>query len=47
MNENVLSGVAAKAAPAPAPLAIHGGERVRKTPMPARFALGEQERQMI
>ena len=47
MSENVSSSVAAKAAPTSARLAIHGGERVRKTPMPARFALGEQERQMI
>jgi perosamine synthetase len=45
MNENVPSSVTAKAAPAP--LAIHGGERVRKTSMPARLALGETERQMI
>ncbi len=29
------------------PLAIHGGERLRKTPMPARRALGDAERQMI
>ncbi|HUC48147.1 MAG TPA: DegT/DnrJ/EryC1/StrS family aminotransferase, partial [Xanthobacteraceae bacterium] len=28
-------------------LAIHGGERVRKTPMPPRLALGEREREMV
>ena len=42
--------MAAKAAPTPpanATLAIHGGERVRKTPMPARLALGDSERQMV
>ena len=52
MNEIMPSGVAASTAPAAAPLAratlaIHGGERVRKTPMPARLALGDGERQMI
>lgn len=52
MNEIMPSGVSASAAPAAAPLAratlaIHGGERVRKTPMPARVALGDGERQMI
>ncbi len=52
MNEIMPSGVSASAAPAAAPLAratlaIHGGERVRKTPMPARLALGDGERQMI
>ncbi|MGO9698369.1 MAG: DegT/DnrJ/EryC1/StrS family aminotransferase [Xanthobacteraceae bacterium] len=53
MNETVPSSATADAAPAPAPrtpnaaLAIHGGERVRKTPMPARLALGENERQMV
>ena len=49
MNETAPSGVAAKAASTPlnATLAIHGGERVRKTPMPARLALGDNERQMI
>jgi dTDP-4-amino-4,6-dideoxygalactose transaminase len=31
----------------PAPLAIHGGEKVRKTPMPARLALGDGEVAMI
>src|SRR6185369_11540136 len=30
-----------------APLAIHGGEKVRKTPMPARLALGDAEVAMI
>jgi len=29
------------------PLAIHGGERVRRTPMPARRALGKREREMV
>jgi len=42
MNENV-SAVAVD----PALLAIHGGERVRKTPMPPRLALGEREREMV
>ena len=42
MNENV-SAVAAD----PSLLAIHGGERVRKTPMPPRLALGEREREMV
>ena len=30
-----------------ASLAIHGGEPVRKTPMPPRLALGEDEREMV
>src|ERR1700730_8624528 len=30
-----------------APLAIYGGEPVRKTPMPPRLALGEDERRMV
>ena len=30
-----------------ASLAIHGGEPVRKTPMPPRLALGEDERKMV
>ena len=30
-----------------APLAIHGGEPVRKTPMPARLALGDAEAAMV
>jgi perosamine synthetase len=42
MNENVSAVVAD-----PALLAINGGERVRKTPMPARLALGEREREMV
>ncbi len=42
MNES-LSAVAAD----PALLAIHGGERVRKVPMPPRLALGEREREMV
>jgi perosamine synthetase len=42
MNENVSAAVAD-----PALLAIHGGERVRKTPMPPRLALGEREREMV
>ena len=52
MNENVPSSATAGAAPA-APLApklalaIHGGERVRNAPMPARIALGDSERKMI
>lgn len=29
--------------PAPAPLAINGGEKLRKTPMPARVAMGDDE----
>jgi perosamine synthetase len=44
MNETVKVPIAA--AP-PAPLAIHGGERLRKTPMPARLALGEDELRMV
>src|SRR5262245_3064852 len=28
-------------------LAIHGGERLRKTPMPARIALGDDELGMV
>src|SRR6185436_16300401 len=28
-------------------LAVHGGEPVRKTPMPPRLALGEDERRMV
>jgi perosamine synthetase len=28
-------------------LALHGGERVRKTPMPPRLALGDAERRMV
>ena len=28
-------------------LAIHGGEKTRKTPMPPRIAMGEQERAMV
>jgi len=50
MDQTAPSGVTAKAAATPPPsatLAIHGGERVRKTPMPARLALGDSERQMI
>jgi perosamine synthetase len=48
MNENVPSSATARASFAPnAALAIHGGERVRKTPMPARLALGDNERQMV
>jgi len=38
---------AAKPPAAPAKLAIHGGERLRKTPMPARLALGEDELAMV
>ena len=30
-----------------ASLAIYGGEPVRKTPMPPRLALGEDERRMV
>jgi len=48
MNESVTLGATTAAAlPSNAALAIHGGERVRKTPMPARLALGDGERQMI
>jgi perosamine synthetase len=52
MNHNVPSSAAAGTRPAPRPqtnaaLAIHNGERVRKTPMPARLALGDGERRMI
>jgi perosamine synthetase len=42
MNENVAAVI-----PDPTLLAIHGGERVRKTPMPPRLALGEREREMV
>src|SRR5579864_4453701 len=54
MNEIVPPSVTSKAEPAtqprPAPnaaLAIHGGEKVRKTPMPPRLALGDTERKMV
>jgi dTDP-4-amino-4,6-dideoxygalactose transaminase len=38
---------AAAVVPPNASLAIHGGERLRKTPMPPRIAMGEHELQMI
>ena len=41
------AAVTAKAPRKAAPLAIHGGEKVRKTPMPARLALGDAEVDMI
>src|SRR6201982_906207 len=44
MNETVKA--AARAANT-ASLAIYGGEPVRKTPMPPRLALGEDERRMV
>src|SRR6266436_5152862 len=44
MNETVK---AAARAPNTASLAVHGGEPVRKTPMPPRIALGEDERRMV
>src|SRR5258707_2812465 len=44
MNEAVKAAVRA---PNTASLAIHGGEPVRKTPMPPRIALGEDERRMV
>ena len=44
MNETVK---AATRAPNTASLAVHGGEPVRKTPMPPRIALGEDERRMV
>ena len=51
MNEIVPPSATSKAEPArPAPnatLAIHGGEPVRKTPMPPRLALGDNERKMV
>jgi perosamine synthetase len=48
MNQTAKASAAASRAPTPpAPLAIHGGERLRKTPMPARLALGEDEARMI
>ena len=54
MNEIVPTSATSKAEsaaqPRPAPnaaLAIHGGEKVRKTPMPPRLALGDTERQMV
>lgn len=53
MNQNVPPGATSKAEPAPprpapnAALAIHGGEPVRKTPMPPRLAFGDAERKMI
>src|SRR5215468_5616124 len=46
MNETVKIATAA-AVGANASLAIHGGERLRKTPMPPRIAMGEHELQMI
>ncbi len=53
MNQNVPPRATSKAEPARpraapnAALAIHGGERVRQTPMPPRLALGDGERTMI
>jgi perosamine synthetase len=48
MNQTAKASAAASRAPTPpAPLAIHGGERLRKTAMPARLALGEDEARMI
>jgi perosamine synthetase len=54
MNQEVLPSTAdtAEEARTAAPvskatLAIHGGEPVRKTPMPPRLALGDNERKMI
>jgi perosamine synthetase len=51
MNETVKIAAAAAPAPAaparPAALAIHGGDRLRKVPMPARLALGEDELRMV
>src|ERR1043166_8226028 len=44
MNETVKAPVRA---PNTASLAIHGGDPVRKTPMPPRIALGEDERRMV
>src|SRR5215468_11437054 len=44
MNEAVKPAVRA---PNTASLAIHGGEPMRKTPMPPRIALGEDERRMV
>src|SRR5260221_12360038 len=44
MNEAVKAAVRA---PNTASLAIHGGEPARKTPMPARIGLGEDERRMV
>src|SRR5215510_12395543 len=54
MNETVklsskaapAAGTAATVAPN-AILAIHGGDRLRKTPMPARMALGDEEFRMV
>src|SRR5215475_10348897 len=46
MNETVKIATAA-AVGANASLAIHGGDRLRKTPMPPRVALGEHELQMV
>src|SRR5499426_3156379 len=45
MNETVK--IATAAVGANASLAIHGGDRLRKTPMPPRVALGEHELQMV
>jgi perosamine synthetase len=55
MNETVKIAAAAAPQPAaptaaparPAALAIHGGDRLRKVPMPARLALGEDELRMV
>src|SRR3984893_5363306 len=44
MNETVKP---AARAPNTASLAVHGGEPVRKTPMPPRIALGKDERRMV
>ena len=45
MNDQVATQ--AKPSLVNATLAIHGGEKFRKTPMPSRIALGEQELKMI
>src|ERR1700761_5303194 len=53
MNEIVPPSATNKAGQVPgralptATLAIHGGEKVRTTPMPPRLALGENERKMV
>jgi dTDP-4-amino-4,6-dideoxygalactose transaminase len=53
MNDSVPPSATSKAKPAPprptpnATLAIHGGEKVRKAPMPPRLALGDNERKMV
>jgi dTDP-4-amino-4,6-dideoxygalactose transaminase len=47
MSVSSSAAAVTKAPKKAAPLAIHGGDKVRKTPMPARLALGDAEVDMI